>query len=91
VPATTSRPFRRIRYALSARTTDRPGSSEVELPPKSAKISQEYDLYDVVNLPTLMAYACDAQPGAAIARATELGDRVLPVPVPERGDVLYDV
>jgi uncharacterized protein YprB with RNaseH-like and TPR domain len=55
------------------------------------RLFAEYNLYDVVNLRTLMAYAYNAQLAAEIARAPALGDRVLPVPVPERGDVLYDV
>jgi uncharacterized protein len=55
------------------------------------RLFAEYNLYDVVNLRTLMAYAYNAQLAAEIARTPALGDHLLPVPVPERGDVLYDV
>lgn len=55
------------------------------------RLFAEYNLYDVVNLRTLMAHAYNAQQAAEIARAPALGHRVTRVPVPERGDVLYDV
>jgi uncharacterized protein len=51
----------------------------------------EYNLYDVINLRTLMAYAYNAKVAAEIARVPSLRPRVPPVPVPGRGDVLYDV
>jgi uncharacterized protein len=51
----------------------------------------EYNLYDVVNLRTLMAYAYNALLDRLTARAPALAARVGPVAVPGRGDVLYDV
>jgi hypothetical protein len=51
----------------------------------------EYNLYDVVNLRTLMAFGYNAQAAAEIARVPGLRPCVPAIPVPERGDVLYDV
>ena len=51
----------------------------------------EYNLYDVVNLRTLMAYAYNAQVEAHAARVPGLRHHAPPLPVPGRGDVLYDV
>jgi hypothetical protein len=51
----------------------------------------EYNLYDVVNLRTLAAYAYNALVAAETETAPALRERVLPLPVPGRGDVLYDV
>lgn len=51
----------------------------------------EYNLYDVVNLRTLMAWGYNALAQAEAEAAPALADVVATVPVPERGDVLYDV
>jgi hypothetical protein len=51
----------------------------------------EYNLYDTVNLRTLMAWAYNALVAAETAEAPALEAVTAPVPVPERGDVLYDV
>lgn len=51
----------------------------------------EYNLYDVIALPTLMAYAHNALVEAHAARAPALRAAVRTVHVPGRGDVLYDV
>jgi uncharacterized protein YprB with RNaseH-like and TPR domain len=51
----------------------------------------EYNLYDVINLRTLMAYSYNALIDAQIARIPALGSCVSRVAVPGRGDVLYDV
>jgi uncharacterized protein YprB with RNaseH-like and TPR domain len=51
----------------------------------------EYNLYDVINLRTLMAYAYNASVEAQIARAPALRAQAPRVSVPGRGDVLYDV
>jgi uncharacterized protein YprB with RNaseH-like and TPR domain len=55
------------------------------------RLFAEYNLYDVINLRTLMAYAYNAQAAAEIARAPGLRMHVPELPVPGRGDVLYDV
>src|SRR5450631_102932 len=55
------------------------------------RLFAEYNLYDVINLRTLMAYAYNAQASAEISRAPGLRVHVPDVPVPRRGDVLYDV
>lgn len=51
----------------------------------------EYNLYDVIALPTLMAYAHNGLVDAHAARAPALREAVSSVHVPGRGDVLYDV
>jgi uncharacterized protein YprB with RNaseH-like and TPR domain len=51
----------------------------------------EYNLYDVINLRTLMAFAYNALVEAHAARVPGLRDGAPPVPIPGRGDVLYDV
>ena len=51
----------------------------------------EYNLYDAVNLKTLMAHAYNALVEAACVEAPALRAATSPVVVPERGDVLYDV
>jgi uncharacterized protein YprB with RNaseH-like and TPR domain len=51
----------------------------------------EYNLYDVVNLRTLMAHAYNALVEQCAARAPALREHTSIVPVPERGDVLYDI
>jgi uncharacterized protein len=51
----------------------------------------EYNLYDVVNLRTLMAYAHNALLDSLLARTPALGAHTARVAVPGRGDVLYDV
>jgi uncharacterized protein len=58
---------------------------------EALRLFAEYNLYDVVNLRTLMAYGYNAQAQVEIARAPELSAHVHLLPVPERGDVLYDV
>jgi hypothetical protein len=51
----------------------------------------EYNLYDVIALPTLMAHAYNALVDALCARAPALAAAAAPVHMPGRGDVLYDV
>jgi uncharacterized protein YprB with RNaseH-like and TPR domain len=51
----------------------------------------EYNLYDVINLRTLMAYAYNSSVEACVARAPALRAHAPRVSVPGRGDVLYDV
>lgn len=51
----------------------------------------EYNLYDVINLRTLMAYAYNALVAEETAEAPALRDAARTVDVPGRGDVLYDV
>jgi len=51
----------------------------------------EYNLYDVINLRTLLAHAYNALVEAQVARAPALGPCAPRVAVPGRGDVLYDV
>lgn len=58
---------------------------------EALRLFAEYNLYDVINLRTLMAYGYNAQAAAEIARVPGLRGRVPPLPVPGRGDVLYDV
>jgi hypothetical protein len=55
------------------------------------RLFAEYNLYDVVNLRTLMAYAYNAQAAVEIGRAPSLRAGVPVLAVPGRGDVLYDV
>ncbi len=51
----------------------------------------EYNLYDVIHLRTLMAYAYNGLVEKEAEEAPRLRDVVATLPVPERGDVLYDV
>ena len=51
----------------------------------------EYNLYDVINLRTLMAYAYNACVEAHALRAPALRAHTEQVAVPGRGDLLYDV
>jgi len=51
----------------------------------------EYNLYDVIGLRTLAAYAHNSLCERLVARAPALRAFVSPLPVPGRGDVLYDV
>ena len=51
----------------------------------------EYNLYDVINLRTLMAHAYNALLDAQVRRAPALAACAPHVAVPGRGDVLYDV
>lgn len=51
----------------------------------------EYNLYDVINLRTLMAYAYNALVEAHASRVPGLRHGAPAVPIPGRGDVLYDV
>lgn len=55
------------------------------------RLFAEYNLYDVINLRTLMAYAYNAQAAVEIGRAPSLRATVPVLAVPRRGDVLYDV
>jgi uncharacterized protein YprB with RNaseH-like and TPR domain len=58
---------------------------------RAMRLFAEYNLYDVVNLRTLAAYAYNELAAAEIEEAPALRDHVAPLPVPARGDVLYDV
>lgn len=51
----------------------------------------EYNLYDVIGLRTLAAYAHNTLCERLVERAPALRSAVSPLPVPGRGDVLYDV
>jgi hypothetical protein len=51
----------------------------------------EYNLYDVINLRTLMAWAYNEMVEATTAGAPALRASATTVPVPGRGDVLYDI
>ena len=51
----------------------------------------EYNLYDVIGLRTLAAFAYNALLERLVARAPALSAGAAPLPVPGRGDVLYDV
>jgi uncharacterized protein len=55
------------------------------------RLFAEYNLFDVVNLRTLAAYAYNALAAEEVAAAPALAEHVAPLPVPLRGDVLYDV
>ncbi len=55
------------------------------------RLFAEYNLYDVINLRTLMAYAYNAQAAIEIARVPGLRAHAPMLPVPGRGEVLYDV
>jgi uncharacterized protein len=55
------------------------------------RLFAEYNLYDVINLRTLMAHAYNAQAAVEIGRAPSLRARIPILAVPRRGDVLYDV
>jgi uncharacterized protein YprB with RNaseH-like and TPR domain len=58
---------------------------------RALRLFCEYNLYDVVNLRTLAAYAYNALVAEESAHAPALAERVSPLDVPGRGDVLYDV
>jgi hypothetical protein len=58
---------------------------------RALRLFAEYNLYDTVNLRTLAAYAYNVLAAAEIEEAPGLRDHVAPLPVPARGDVLYDV
>jgi uncharacterized protein YprB with RNaseH-like and TPR domain len=51
----------------------------------------EYNLYDVIGLRTLAAYAHNTLSERLVERAPALRAAFSPLPVPGRGDVLYDV
>jgi uncharacterized protein len=55
------------------------------------RLFAEYNLYDAINLRTLMAYAYNALVEREATEAPALRAVTHTVPVPERGDVLYDV
>ncbi len=58
---------------------------------EALRLFAAYNLYDVINLRTLMAYAYNALAQEEITRTPELSAHVPLLPVPRRGDVLYDV
>ena len=60
---------------------------------RALRLFAEYNLYDVINLRTLMAYAYNAtvERKAADAEVPALRDWAPPVSVPARGDGLYDL
>jgi hypothetical protein len=58
---------------------------------RALRLFSEYNLYDVINLRTLAAYAYNALVAEETAQAPALAARVQPLDVPARGDVLYDV
>jgi hypothetical protein len=58
---------------------------------EALRLFAEYNLYDVIGLRTLMAYAYNAQAQVEITRAPELSAHVPLLHVPRRGDLLYDV
>ncbi|HEX3694107.1 MAG TPA: ribonuclease H-like domain-containing protein [Polyangia bacterium] len=55
------------------------------------RLFAEYNLYDVVNLRTLMAYAYNALVSREVAEAPDLRDAAPALVVPARGDGLYDI
>lgn len=55
------------------------------------RLFAEYNLYDAINLRTLMAYAYNAQAAVEIGHAPCLRACVPVLDIPRRGDVLYDV
>lgn len=55
------------------------------------RLFAEYNLYDVIHLRTLAAYAYNQLGAAEVARAPALRTDWRPLAVPGRGDVLYDV
>jgi hypothetical protein len=55
------------------------------------RLFAEYNLYDVINLRTLMAYAYNALVAREAADAPGLRDVAPPLSVPARGDGLYDI
>jgi uncharacterized protein YprB with RNaseH-like and TPR domain len=55
------------------------------------RLFAEYNLYDAVNLRTLAAYAYNALAAKEIAAAPALREHVATLPVPRRGDILYDI
>jgi hypothetical protein len=58
---------------------------------RALRLFAEYNLYDVVNLRTLAAYAYNALAAEEVAAAPALRAHVSALPVPRRGDVLYDI
>jgi uncharacterized protein YprB with RNaseH-like and TPR domain len=58
---------------------------------QALRLFAEYNLYDVVNLRTLMPYAYNALVEAEAALTPALRDHAPALPVPGRGDVLYDI
>ena len=58
---------------------------------RALRLFCEYNLYDVINLRTLAAYAYNALAAEEIAAVPSLRAHVSELPVPRRGDVLYDV
>jgi uncharacterized protein len=58
---------------------------------RALRLFAEYNLYDVVNLRTLAAYAYNSLAEEEVAAAPALRAHVAPLPIPRRGDVLYDI
>jgi hypothetical protein len=58
---------------------------------RALRLFAEYNLYDVINLRTLMAHAYNGQAAVEISKAPSLSACVPVLDVPRRGDVLYDV
>jgi uncharacterized protein YprB with RNaseH-like and TPR domain len=58
---------------------------------RALRLFAEYNLYDVINLRTLAAYAYNALAAQELDDAPALREHVTPLDVPRRGDVLYDV
>jgi uncharacterized protein len=58
---------------------------------RALRLFCEYNMYDVINLRTLAAYAYNALAAEELAVAPALRDHVAPLSIPRRGDVLYDV
>jgi uncharacterized protein YprB with RNaseH-like and TPR domain len=58
---------------------------------RALRLFAEYNLYDVVNLRTLAAYAYNALVEEEVAAAPALREHIATLPVPRRGDILYDV
>lgn len=55
------------------------------------RVFAEYNLFDAINLRTLMAWAYNELVAVETAEAPALGAAARPVAVPRRGDALYDV
>jgi uncharacterized protein YprB with RNaseH-like and TPR domain len=58
---------------------------------RALRLFCEYNLYDVINLRTLAAYAYNALAAEEIEASPALRDHVEELAIPRRGDVLYDV
>jgi uncharacterized protein YprB with RNaseH-like and TPR domain len=58
---------------------------------RALRLFAEYNLYDVINLRTLMAYAYNTLVSREAAEAPDLRDAAPALVVPARGDGLYDI